>query len=183
VTSLIPARIETARLVLRTWRPADRPAFAEINSDPEVTEHVGGRPLTRAESDAIVVRAERSWEERGYGWYALESQETGDLLGFCGLQHHRAIPADVEVGWRLARHAWGRGFATEAALVCRDLAFDVLDLDRLISVTIEANTRSLRVMEKLGMRPWRRLPFESWELWIWAMSAVDRSSAAPDPRS
>ena len=82
VTSLIPARIETARLVLRTWRPADRPAFAEINSDPEVTEHVGGRPLTRAESDAIVVRAERSWEERGYGWYALESQETDDLLGF-----------------------------------------------------------------------------------------------------
>jgi RimJ/RimL family protein N-acetyltransferase len=67
-------------------------------------------------------------------------------------------------------------------LVCRDLAFDVLDLDRLISVTIEANTRSLRVMEKLGMRPWRRLPFESWKLWIWAMTAKDRSSAAPDPR-
>jgi RimJ/RimL family protein N-acetyltransferase len=183
VRSLIPARIETARLVLRTWRPADRSAFAEINADPEVTEHVGGRPLTRAESDAIVVRAELSWEERGYGWYALESRETGDLLGFCGLQHHRAIPAEVEVGWRLARNAWGRGLATEAALVCRDLAFDVLDLDRLISVTIEANTRSLRVMGKLGMRPWCRLPFESWKLWIWAMTATDRSSAAPDPRS
>jgi RimJ/RimL family protein N-acetyltransferase len=174
VTPLIPTRIETARLILRTWQPADRPVFAEINSDPEVTEHVGGRPLTRTESDAIVEWSERSWSERGYGWYAVASRDAGDLLGFCGLQHHRALPDEVEVGWRLARHVWGRGLATEAAMVCRDLAFDVLGRQRLISVTIEANTRSVRVMQKLGMRPWRTMPFEQWELWIWAMTPIDR---------
>lgn len=183
MTPLLPTRIETARLILRTWQPADRPMFAEINSDSEVTEHVGGRPLTRTESDAILDRAERSWEERGYGWYALAGRESGELLGFCGLSHHRALPDEVEVGWRLARHAWGRGLATEVALVCRDLAFDVLGRDRLISITIKANTRSLRVIEKLGMRPWRTMPFEQWELWIWAMIAADRTPkvGAPAP--
>jgi RimJ/RimL family protein N-acetyltransferase len=89
--------------------------------------------------------------------YAVASGETAQLLGFCGLSHHRLLPDEVEVGWRLARHAWGRGLATEAALVCRDVAFDVLGRDRLISVTIRANTRSMRVMQKLGLRPGRRL--------------------------
>ncbi|HEX2360546.1 MAG TPA: GNAT family N-acetyltransferase [Jiangellaceae bacterium] len=180
---LIPTRIETSRLILRTWEPADRPAFAEINTDQDVMEHLEGRPLTRAESDAILDRSERSWEERGYSWYALADRESAELLGFCGLSHHRAIPAEVEVGWRLARHAWGRGLATEAALVCRDLAFDVLGRDRLISITVEANARSWRVMHKLGMRPWQSMPFEQWELWIWAMTADDRTGDAVEPSS
>lgn len=107
--------------------------------------------------------------------YAVASGETGQLLGFCGLSHHRVLPDEVEVGWRLALHAWGRGLATEAALVCRDVAFDVLGRDRLISVTIRANTRSLRVMQKLGLRPWQTIAFEQWELWIWAMTAADRA--------
>jgi RimJ/RimL family protein N-acetyltransferase len=181
MTPLIPTRIETARLVLRTWHRADRLAFAEINSDPEVTEHIEGRPLTRAESDAIIDRTERTWDERGFALYAVTSREAGELLGFCGLSHHRALPDEVEVGWRLARHAWGRGLATEAALVCRDLGFDVLGRDRLISITVEANTRSWRVMQKLGMRPWRTMPFEQWQLWIWAMTAADRVAAAGRP--
>jgi RimJ/RimL family protein N-acetyltransferase len=69
----------------------------------------------------------------------------------------------------------GSGFATEAALVCRDLAFDVLRLDRLISITVEENMRSYWVMEKLGMRRWRTMPFEVWNLSIWAMTASDRA--------
>lgn len=183
MTPLLPTRIETARLILRTWQPADRVAFAEINADPEVMEHVGGRPLTTAESDAIVDRAESSWEERGYGWYAVASRDTGVLFGFCGLSHHRALPDEVEIGWRLARHAWGRGLATEAALVCRDLGFDVLGRERLISITVKENVRSWRVMEKLGMRPWRTMPFEQWDLWIWTMAAADRGPASGSARA
>ncbi|HEU0213573.1 MAG TPA: GNAT family N-acetyltransferase [Jiangellaceae bacterium] len=175
MTPLIPARVESQRLVLRTWRPDDRPAFAVINADPTVTEHVSRMPLSRDESDALVDRIEASWRHRGYGLYAVEDRDSGELLGFCGLSHHRALPDEVEVGWRLARAAWGRGLATEAALVCRDLAFDTLHLDRLISVTIEANVRSSRVMEKLGMHLWRTVPFEDWTLTIWAMTAAERT--------
>ena len=174
MTLRIPARVETHRLVLRTWQPEDRAAFALINADPAVTEHVARLPLSREQSDAFVDRIEASWLRRGYGLYAAESRLSGELLGFCGLSHHRALPDEVEVGWRLARAAWGRGLATEAALVCRDLAFDRLGLDRLISVTIEANVRSSRVMEKLGMSRWRTLPFEGWTLSVWAMTAADR---------
>ncbi len=173
MTLLIPARVETQRLVLRTWQPDDRPAFAVINADPEVTEHVAPRPLSREQSDAFVDRIEASWSDRGYGLYAVEDRISSELLGFCGLSHHRALPDDVEVGWRLARAAWGRGLATEAALVCRDLAFETLGLHRLISITIEENVRSWRVMEKLGMRRWRTMPFEDWNLSIWAMTAPE----------
>ncbi|HMG32011.1 MAG TPA: GNAT family N-acetyltransferase [Jiangellaceae bacterium] len=173
MTLLIPARVATKRLVLRTWQPDDRPAFAVINADPEVTEHVAPRPLSREQSDAFVDRIEASWFDRGYGLYAVESRMSGELLGFCGLSHHRALPDEVEVGWRLARPAWGRGLATEAALACRDLAFDTLRMDRLISITIEENARSWRVMEKLGMRRWRTMPFEDWNLSIWAMTAPE----------
>lgn len=174
MTLRIPARVETQRLVLRTWQSDDRAAFAMINADPAVTEHVARLPLSREQSDAFVDRIEASWLHRGYGLYAVESRMSGELVGFCGLSHHRALPDEVEVGWRLARAAWGRGLGTEAALVCRDLAFDRLGLDRLISVTIEANVRSSRVMEKLGMSRWRTMPFEVWTLSIWAMTAADR---------
>ncbi|MGH8823764.1 MAG: GNAT family N-acetyltransferase [Jiangellaceae bacterium] len=175
MTPLVPARLETGRLVLRMWRLDDRPAFALVNADPTVTEYVARRPLNREESDAFVGRIEASWLDRGYGLYAVESRASGDLLGFCGLSHHRALPDEVEVGWRLARAAWGRGLATEAAVVCRDLAFDALGLERLISITIEENVRSWRVMEKLGMQRWRTMLFEHWDLSIWAMTAADRA--------
>ncbi|HET6918610.1 MAG TPA: GNAT family N-acetyltransferase [Jiangellaceae bacterium] len=174
MTALIPTRIDTSRLVLRTWRPEDRAAMVEINADPEVVRFVAREPVTRERSDALLDRIERSWADRGYGLYALESLGSGDLLGFCGLSHHRALPDEVEVGWRLARSAWGQGFATEAALVCRDLAFDVLGRERLISITVEENQRSWRVMEKLGMRRWRTMPFEEWDLSVWAMTADER---------
>jgi len=176
VTLRIPARVETQRLVLRTWQSDDRAAFAVINADPAVTEHVARLPLSREQSDAFVDRIEASWLHLGYGLYAVEARMSGELVGFCGLSHHRALPDEVEVGWRLARAAWGRGLGTEAALVCRDLAFDRLRLGRLISITIEANVRSSRVMEKLGMRRWRTMPFEVWTLSIWAMTAADRAA-------
>jgi RimJ/RimL family protein N-acetyltransferase len=109
VTLRIPARVETQRLVLRTWQSDDRAAFAMINADPAVTEHVARLPLSREQSDAFVDRIEASWLHRGYGLYAVESRMSGELVGFCGLSHHRALPDEVEVGWRLARAAWGRG--------------------------------------------------------------------------
>ncbi len=93
-----------------------------------------------------------------------------EFIGFAGLSHHRAFPDEVEIGWRLALPAWGHGYATEAALACRDLAFDVLGLRRIISVTTAANQRSWRVMEKLGMSVWRDdVPFEQWRLRVYAL--------------
>ena len=101
---------------------------------------------------------------------------SGELWVLCGLSHHRALPTrGREVGWRLAQAAWGRG-PQDRRPWCAVISPSTLHLDRLISITIEANVRSSRVMEKLGMRRWRTMPFEDWTLSIWAMTAADRAA-------
>ncbi len=92
--------------------------------------------------------------QHGFGLWAAELRETGEFLGYVGLAVPRfeaAFTPCVEIGWRLASKHWGRGFATEGARAAAGFAFDVLNLEDLVSFTVPANVRSLRVMEKLGM--------------------------------
>jgi RimJ/RimL family protein N-acetyltransferase len=113
------------------------------------------RTLTRAESAELIARIERGFQQRGYGLWALELPGEIELAGFVGLTPVDAdlpcAPA-VEIGWRLAREAWGRGFATEAARRVVRFAFDELGLGELVATTSAGNRRSRAVMERLGMR-------------------------------
>ncbi|MDT0303785.1 GNAT family N-acetyltransferase [Streptomonospora wellingtoniae] len=147
-------RLRTARLLLRGWRAADREPFARLNADPAVMEHFP-QVLTRRESDAAADRIAAHLAEHGFGLWAVEVAATGGFVGFTGLQ--RAVfPAHftpaVEVGWRLARHAWGRGYATEAARAAAAFGFDDCGLAEIVSFTVPANVRSRAVMRRLGMR-------------------------------
>jgi RimJ/RimL family protein N-acetyltransferase len=146
-------RLETERLIMRRWQPSDLEPYAALNVDPEVVRHLGP-PKTRAESDAMVERFERSFADNGYGPWALEVRETGRFIGFTGLIRHtfeaHFTPA-VEVGWRLERAAWGHGYVTEAAREALAYAFITLGLDELVSMTAVGNTRSQAVMTRLGM--------------------------------
>lgn len=141
--------IRTSRLRLRRWREEDRAPFAAMNADPVVMEHFPAT-LTRAESDALVDRLEAHLAEHGYGLWAVEADAA--LVGFTGLQwatwESPFTPA-LEVGWRLARHAWGRGYATEAATAALRRGF--AEVETIISVTAVGNDRSQRVMRRLGM--------------------------------
>lgn len=145
--------METERLIMRRWREADRRPFAELNADPEVMEHFPA-PLTREQSDAMVDRIESAFDEHGYGLWALEVRATGEFVGFTGLAWQtfeaRFTPA-LEVGWRLARSAWGRGYASEAARAAIGYGFGPAGQDELVSMTAVANLRSRAVMERLGM--------------------------------
>lgn len=145
--------LRTDRLVLRRWRESDRGPFAELNADPAVMEHFPA-PLTPAESDAMIDRLDAAIEERGFGFWALETAGTGEFVGFTGLSVPRFeahfTPA-VEIGWRLARSAWGRGYASEAARRALRFAFDDLGLAEVVSFTATANVRSQAVMERIGM--------------------------------
>src|SRR5690349_17076647 len=98
--------LSTDRLLLRRWRAEDRAPFAAMNADPVVMEHFPA-PLDRAASDALVDRIERSFDERGYGLWALERREDGAFLGFTGLLDvgfAAPFAPTLEVGWRLAAH-------------------------------------------------------------------------------
>ena len=145
--------LETPRLWLRRWREADRVPFAELNADPEVMRHFPST-LDRAASDAMVARIEQGFETHGFGLYAVEVKGGSPFIGFVGLSAVRppnpAAPA-LEIGWRLARRAWGRGYASEAARACVSLAFDRLERDEVVSFTAVANAPSRAVMTRIGL--------------------------------
>ena len=145
--------LETERLLLRRWRPEDRAPFAALNADPKVMRHFPAL-LTRRESDGLADRIETYMERAGWGLWAMEERATGRFLGFTGLARPGFeapfMPA-VEIGWRLQRSAWGRGFATEAARAAARFAFDELALEEIVSLAVVANERSRAVMRRLGM--------------------------------
>jgi ribosomal-protein-alanine N-acetyltransferase len=145
--------MKTERLILRRWQESDREPFAALNADPAVMEFFPAR-LTRADSDAVIARIEAGFDEHGFGMWAVELAATGEFLGFTGLSVPRFTahftPA-VEIGWRLARSAWGHGYATEAAGRALTAGFSEHGLAEIVSFTTPANTRSQAVMARLGM--------------------------------
>jgi len=146
--------LTTERLVLRGWTDDDLEPFAALNDDPEVMEHFPRR-LTREQSDATAERIRGFIDEHGWGLWAVEVRDSGEFVGFTGLQVPRfdaAFTPCVEIGWRLARSAWGHGYATEAARASFAHAFGPLDLDEVVAMVVPANVRSQGVMRKLGMR-------------------------------
>jgi ribosomal-protein-alanine N-acetyltransferase len=138
---------------LRRWRDSDREPFASLNADPAVMEHFPAL-LSREESDDMVDRIEAGFAADGFGLWAVEVAGGPPFIGFVGLAVPRFeahfTPA-VEVGWRLAREHWGRGYATEAARAALDYGFGTVGLEEVVSLTVPANTRSIAVMERLGM--------------------------------
>lgn len=146
--------METDRLLLRRWRQEDREPFAALNRDPEVMRYFPA-PLARADSDAMIERIEANFDANGFGLFAVQVCDSGAFIGFVGLWpagfDAHFTPA-VEVGWRLARSAWGNGYATEAARAAVTDGFNrLLGLDEIVSFTAGVNERSQRVMAKIGM--------------------------------
>jgi len=137
-------------VVVRRWRDADLEAYAALNADPEVMEHLGG-PMTRADSDAFALHGQEWFAREGLGLLPVVRRADGVCLGMCGTHRHRWYPDDVEIGWRFARHAWGHGYATESAQAWLRRAFRDLGLPRVISITRPANARSQAVMRRLGL--------------------------------
>jgi RimJ/RimL family protein N-acetyltransferase len=146
--------LSTPRLLLRRWRADDREALYGINSDPRVMLFFPAC-LTPAESNAVIDRMEEHFVQHGFGLWAAELRETGELAGFIGL----AVPSFtahftpcVEIGWRLAERFWGQGLATEGAREAMRYGFEQKRLAEIVSFTVPQNLRSTRVMEKLGMK-------------------------------
>jgi RimJ/RimL family protein N-acetyltransferase len=146
--------IKTDRLVLRSWRDSDLDPWAEMNADPEVRAHLGPL-LTREQAAASMRRFQEGIDRDAYGFWALELRATGEFIGMAGLDAvDEDTPVDgVEIGWRLARSAWGHGYATEAAVAVLDYAFNQLGLTEILSITTLDNVRSQAVMRRLGMEP------------------------------
>jgi RimJ/RimL family protein N-acetyltransferase len=146
--------LHTPRLLLRQWTDDDLAPFAALNADPAVMRYFPAA-LHRAQSDAMALRCRALIAERGWGVWATQERASGRFIGFIGLHVPAAqLPCSpcVEVGWRLACGAWGRGLATEGARACLRFAFETLALHEVVAFTSVHNTRSQAVMQRLGMQ-------------------------------
>ena len=145
---MIPT-VRTERLVLRPFANDDLDSWAAIVADPETARYVGG-VMDRATAWLRLAAYHGHWVLRGYGQWAVESRASGELLGRAGLWFPEGWP-ELEVGWTLARSAWGRGYATEAGRAAIEWGRSELGLERIASVINPANERSIAVAQRLGM--------------------------------
>ena len=143
--------LRTGRLLLRGWRQDDLDAFASICADVETMRWVGSpEGMKREEAWRHMAYLAGHWALRGYGLWAAEELETGELVGRVGLLFPEGWPG-LEVGWLIARPHWGKGYAPEAARASMGWAHDHLGASHLISLIADDNERSARVAQKLGM--------------------------------
>lgn len=147
------AHLETDRLWLCPWELADVAAARPVFGDPEVMRYInGGTPRSDDQIRDSIVRQQNHFRSRGFCLWKLLLKSDGRLIGDCGLQPLELDGvAEVEIGWRLAKDQWGRGFATEAARIALHHAVEYAHLERVIAIAMPENRASIRIMEKLGM--------------------------------
>ena len=147
-------KIETERLILRQWEESDRIPFFEMNSDPEVMKYFPS-PLSRKESDTFFEKLSLLVEKQGFGFYQTILKGTGQFIGFIGLNEatfNASFTPCIEIGWRLHKDYWKKGFATEGAMEVLKFGFQNLEVKEILSFTSKLNTPSIKVMERLGMQ-------------------------------
>jgi RimJ/RimL family protein N-acetyltransferase len=167
--------IHCDRLRLRNWRDSDRDAFAALNADPEVTQDLGG-PLDRGDSDAKFGRYVAAFERHGFCRWALEDL-SGQFIGYTGVMPSRPghpLGPHADIGWRLVRSAWGRGYATEAAKVSLRDVFERARLTEVLAYTSADNFRSRAIIARLNMQRAASLDYSEplgpgmWQGLVWS---------------
>lgn len=141
------------RLGFRNWKESDLTVFAEMNADADVMEHFP-KTLSKQETAALLERMQQHFEKHGYTYFCTELLETGAFIGFIGLavqEYETDFTPATDIGWRLKKSAWGKGYATEGALRCLEFGLEELCLKRIIAVCMIGNTSSENVMRKIGL--------------------------------
>ncbi len=146
--------IETSRLLIRSFRPDDAPALHErVFGRDDVMRFIprGASPSVERTRGSVerFIRHER---EHGFGLWAVELHETGELIGDCGLVYVEGRGPEIEVAYHFAKESWGQGIATEAARACLTYGFRELHLREIIAICFPDHIASRRVMEKAGMK-------------------------------
>jgi ribosomal-protein-alanine N-acetyltransferase len=148
---MIRTNLETTRLRLRLFTPEDVRIMFRLSTDPDVIKYADTAAKDMAEAKQRLEDGPLSdYEKYGYGRFAVELKETGEVIGFCGIKYLPEIDLP-EVGYRYLKEYWGRGIGTEAAQACVEFARSDLKIKKLIALIVPENVASIRVAEKLGM--------------------------------
>ena len=161
--------LETDRLKLRMWRESDLDDYAELTADPQVMKYLPpGKPFTLGEAWRSIAFFMGHWQMRGYGQWAVD--EAGRMIGRIGFLNPEGWPG-FEIGWTLARHAWGKGYATEGGRLALQYAFTNLDQRHVISLIHPDNVPSMKVAERPGEMREGTARIGEWDVQIYG---VDR---------
>ncbi len=162
--------LETERLWLCAWESDDLAAARPVFTDPDVMRYInGGKPRSDDEIRKSIARQQNHLRSLGFCLWKLIQKSDGRLIGDCGLQPLELDGvSEIEIGWRLAKEYWGRGFATEAALVALHHAVEYARLERVIAIAMPENRASLHIMEKLGMAYERASQKDGFDIVVYA---------------
>ncbi len=157
-----PVELRTPRVLLRQWKDCDRNEWVAMNADAEVRQYFSTVNDPAASQDEMT-RIRAGIVQRGWGFWALEIPGVDAFAGFVGL-HLPSFAAPwqpaVEIGWRLKRSMWGKGYATEGAKAALHFAFTSLQLPFVMAMSVTTNTPSHNVMQRIGMSPWPSMEFD-----------------------
>ena len=146
--------LETERLVIRNWRTDDWRLIRPMSLDPEVMQYIGHyQPWSEEETRQFVSNRMSDFERYGWTMWPLALKETGVFVGYCGFlrRMYGEYEGEIEIGYALAKDAWGKGLAAEAGARILQYGFESLGFERVIASARPENARSIRVMEKMGM--------------------------------
>lgn len=162
--------IETERLILRELRITDLDGMFELDSDPEVHRYLGNKPVkTKAESKTILERIITQYGERGIGRFAAIEKSSGDFIGWSGIRLNTEYKMNgfnryYDVGYRLIKRYWSKGYATESGKAAIDYAFNQMNLPILYGITEMGNEASHKALLKIGLTYTEDFYFEEEQL-------------------
>ncbi len=145
--------LETERLRLREFTPKDAQSMFDLNADPEVIKYTGDLPFESVEQAKAFLQNYNDYQENGFGRWAMISKAENEFIGWCGLKLNEEELIDL--GFRVFRKHWNKGYASEAAKACIRYGFETLGFDQIIGRVLSENTASIKVLEKLGMKYWK----------------------------
>jgi len=169
-------RIQTARMWLTPWRPADSVALRPIAQDLRVMKYItGGKAWSNEQVREFIARQMRHSAWHGFCNWSLRRKPDGRVIGLCGLQPLTiGARREIEIGWWLAVNCWGRGLASEAARTVMTAAFERYGLRRVVAVAMPENRASRRVMRKIGMGYERETTRRGFEVVVYSSGAGPR---------
>lgn len=151
--------LETTRCYLRELTIDDAQHFFDLNADEDVIKYTGDKAFESVESAHQFLADYNPYQEHGYGRWAVINKNTNEFLGWCGLKYSTELN-EVDLGFRFHKKYWNQGFATETAKACLDYGFNQLHLSKIVGRAMEANSASVKVLEKIGMTFVMKCEFE-----------------------
>ncbi len=165
---------ETERALIRELENSDTPALSKILGDPSVMEFSSKGALTEADTARFIEWCSRSYQEHGYGQWALIENKSGSLIGFCGFSNTTVDGVEeVEIAYRLAQVQWGMGLASEAAKLVLEHGFSNCNIEPIVGIVSPRHEASIRVLEKIGFQSFSETRYGGWDVRVYRLSKHD----------